>query len=72
MDKKTLETKISESQAKFDELQKKENELKEQASELNKNFAAVREEMVRVQGDYRTLNELLKELDKNSVKEKKK
>jgi len=72
MNKKSLETKLSECQAKFDELQKQENILKEQASELNKKFATVREEMVRVQGDYRTINGLIEDLAKVEVEPKKK
>lgn len=67
MDKKSLEAKLEKAKGQFEELQKQEATFKEEGSELNRRFAALREEMVRVQGDYRTLEGLLKELEPKKV-----
>ncbi len=63
MDKKSLQAKLDQANERFEELKKQEATLLEQAKELNQNLGKVREEMVRVQGDYRTINGLMEELE---------
>lgn len=63
MDKKSLEAKLVKAEEQFKTHQEEERKLLEDAKVLNQNLAKVREEMVRVQGDYRTIQGLIDEIE---------
>ena len=66
MDKKSLQDKLKSAEGQFNGLKEQETKLLGEAKELNQKLAKVREEMIRVQGDYRTINGLIGELKKDS------
>lgn len=53
-----IQEKLKEVQARFDTLNKEAQELQEQINEGNRLLAVKREELVRLQGEFRALNSL--------------
>lgn len=72
MDKTQLEAKRQDAETRFNDLKKQEETLVEQIRELNQKLGTVREEMVRIQGDYRTIDGLIKDLEPTDSKTDKK
>ena len=74
--KDKLSKKRAEVQAKFDELEGKRKQLASQRADLDRAIATIMEEQVRLQGDFRTLEDLSNDKDKPKLeipkKEKKK
>ena len=57
--KDKLSKKQADVQAKFDELENKRKQLVSQRADLDRAIAVTVEEQVRIQGDFRTLKDLL-------------
>ena len=66
--KDKLSKKRAEVQVKFDELEGKRKQLVSQRADLDRAIAVVMEEQVRLQGDFRTLEDLSNDKDKPEPK----
>lgn len=69
--KKVLEQKLADAKAKFDQLNSQRKNLVEQRANLDRQIAAIAEEQVRLQGDFRTIEGLIAEQPKEEKKKKK-
>ena len=66
--KDKLSRKLADVQAKFDELEGKRKQLVSQRADLDRAIAVVMEEQVRLQGDFRTIEDLSNDKDKPGLK----
>jgi len=71
MSDKLLDDKIKDVEAKFTQLQEAMNTIQEQVNEGNRQLASRKEELIRLQGEYRVLKEL-KGSEETPKKEEKK
>lgn len=67
-----IQDKLKDAETRFDTLQKEINGLQEKVNDGNKQISARREELVRLQGEYRVLKDLLKEESHPANKKEKK
>ncbi len=58
--KDALSTKKADIQARFDKLEAERKELSSQRADLDRNIAIKLEELVRIQGEFRLIEELVK------------
>lgn len=71
LDKKSLEDRQAEIEGKFSKLKSTRDGIKEKRRDLDSQLSDIRDELVRLQGEYRQINSMLESLEEPEEKEEK-